>query len=218
MKRICWDIFIFSAMRHLKEIVLCQWLFGNSLSVWWLQAQLVSFLALTSTINLVIIGLRASSLVKVSLHLMPAFLLLTSNSSSLVWPVFEAITSSTPQKLWVFKADCIELLLGRWLRYRWVMTTHVYSKVFNTSDGLLPVKCLLRIVDLRQIWTHIAACGSYLEWLFLVENGSSFPTLSILLRCRCLLGREQSTLFDYLLMVLFGMLLSYGWAVPTLLI
>ena len=144
MKRICWYIFIFAAMRHLKEIILRQRFFGNFLSVRWLQAQLVS-----STINLVI-GQRTSSLIEISLHLMASFIrMLLLTSSSLVWPIFKAIASSTPPELWVFKADCIELFFSSMLSYRWVMSSHVHSKIFYAGDGLLPVESLLRIVDLR---------------------------------------------------------------------
>lgn len=50
------------------------------------------------------------------------------------------------------------------------MNGHVNTQVFNTPDGLLPGECLLAVVDLWQIWSHVAPGRSNLEMLLLIQD------------------------------------------------
>ena len=77
------------------------------------------------------------------------------------------------------------------------MGRHVNAQGFDTPDGLLPGKRLLAVVDLREVWPHVAPGGPDLEVVLLVEE--RFLALSTLLRCRGLLGREEGTLLRHVI-------------------
>ena len=169
MNRIGWYVFVHSLMRHLHKIVPSQWLFGKVLSVVRLHSYLWFFLKLLD--NLVEICLDNIFFLRRLFKFVP---------------VFKAVTERALFKLRLFK-----VVSDRFLKiYVAAVCGHIDSKVLNTSDRLLPSECLLWVVNLGLVGSHIATSWAYLELLLLVKD--VFLSFSAFLgNRRSLLGREK---------------------------
>ena len=180
MKRICRDVLVLPAVRHLEEVVLCQGLLGFPLLVERLDYKVVVLLLAEGT----------SALVEVSLKLLVAGGSARGLCGILLRPVLEAVTHRPLLELVVLKADRIHL--GLRLRCGRVMGAHIHAEILDACYSLLPIQSLLRVVYLRQIGSQVAPGRANFEFLLLIEYGPGL--LSIFLWRRRLLGRLESVL------------------------
>ena len=79
------------------------------------------------------------------------------------------------------------------------MDRHIDAQVFNTPDRLLPGERMLAVVDLGQVWPHVASGWSDFEMLLLIKN--CLLTLSGFLWRRGLLCWEESALLRHVVEV-----------------